>query len=66
MCMRQDDIARIMVNADYEGIAGLVHVAHNLFDPLAGWNLVQRRDSAMVNLLVRIGYRHEKPDEERE
>ena len=48
--MRQNDIASIVVNADYEGLAGLVHVAHNLLDPLAGWNLVQWRDTAMVNL----------------
>jgi len=64
--MRQNDIAGIVMNADYEGLAGLVHVAHHLFDPLAGWNLVQRRDTAMVNLCVRIGYRHEKPDEQRD
>jgi hypothetical protein len=36
-----------MVDADYEGLAGFVHVADHFLDPLLRRNFGQRRDATV-------------------
>ena len=55
------------MNADHEGLARLVHIAHDFLDPLARRNRVQWHDAAVGRLVrVRMDFGREERQGERD